>query len=179
MAASDLNNYQYWGLVGQGVSQATQSVVQGFGASAGLDIQAGAYGMTADMMEIQAEQETINAKMQATSRMEQYNQSAASNIAIVSAMGKTGENTTISDANLRAAEEDVTAIKSQGLMRNISARSGASAQRSAAKQSNIAADAAYKQAIAGAVSGIAGSVASYGMIAGSTKTKTPTTKKVK
>ena len=34
--------------------------------------------------------------------IERFNQSAASNVAIMSAMGKTGENTTISDVNLHS-----------------------------------------------------------------------------
>lgn len=180
--AETANNYIYWGLVGQGVTQATKSLIQGSSTSASLDIQAGAYGMTADMMEIQAEQETINAQMQATSRMEQFNKSAASNVAVMAAMGKTGENTTIADENLQAAEQDVTAIESAGLMRNISARSSASSTRSAKTSSAIAADSAFKQGIAGAVGSIAGAVGSYGMIAGSGKAPkktTPTTKKVK
>lgn len=159
-----LNQYQYWGLVGQGTAQVGASLVQGFGGSAANILAAGGYAQSAEMMDIQAQQETINAQAASNVRMEQYNQSEAANVALLSAMGKTGENTTISDANLRAAEEDVDAIKREGKMRNISARSGASAARSKSKQAEIAAEGAMMQGIFGAVGGAAGAVGSYSML---------------
>ena len=164
---AELTSYQYYGLVGQGVSQVSSSLVQGFGAEAALEAQAGGYGMSAEMLDIQAEQELINAEAQANVRMSQFNQSAAANVAITASMGKTGENTTISDANYAAAVKDVSLMKREGRIKSISARSGASAKRSAAKQSKIAAKSAAKQGIFGAISGVSTAVGSYSMLGGS------------
>lgn len=176
--ADNLTNYQYYGLVGQGVSQISSSLIQGFGTEAAMEVQAGGYGMSAEMLEIQAEQELINAEAQANVRMAQFNQSAAANVAVTTAMGKTGENQTISAANYEAALKDVSLMRREGKVKSISARSGASAQRSAARQSEIAADSAMKQGIFGAIGGAAGAVGSYTMIGGGSKPKS-TTKSVK
>lgn len=168
---AELTNYQYYGLVGQGVSQVSSSLIQGFGTQAAMEVQAGGYAMSAEMLEIQAEQELINAEAQANVRMAQFNQSAAGNVAVTAAMGKTGENQTISDANYEAALKDVSLMRREGKVKSISARSGASAQRSAAVQSEIAADSAMKQGIFGAIGGVAGSVGSYSMLGGGSQPK--------
>ncbi len=160
------NNYQYWGLVGKGASEVFSPIVEGYAQSAGLEIQAGGYFMTADSMELQAEQETINATMMATARVEQFNKNEAANIAMGAAMGKTGENTTISDVNREANYQDTQAMKSAGLMRNISARSSASASRSAGRQSKIQAKGARKTAIFSSVLGAAKVAGSAAMIGG-------------
>lgn len=163
--AGEITNYQYYGLVGQGVAQASSSLIRGFSTAAALSIQAGGYEASAEMLEIQAEQETINAQAQANTRWNQYNTSASANVAVMAAMGKTGENVTIDDASYEAAFKDASLMKTQGKLKNISARSAASAQRSAAKQAEIGRDAAIKIGIAGGVSGAAGAVGSYSMLA--------------
>jgi len=164
MADQALNNYAYYGLVGQGITQAGASLVQGFGTQTSQQLMAGGYGMSAEAMDIQAEQELLNAEAGANVRMEQYNQSESANVAIMTAMGKTGENTTISDANRYAAEQDASLMRREGKMRNISARSGASSARSKAKQAEIAADAAMMNGIFGAVGSVAGAAGSYSMM---------------
>lgn len=165
--AGEMNNYQYWGLVGTAVPRAAQpymqaqstigsSMVSGYGssaasyvqgdaaASAGI-IQSAAYDMNAEQLEMQGQQEIINAKFSANARMDEFNQSASTNAAMMAAMGKSGENTTITDANYKAAQSDVADMKRAGLMGDISARSGAAAQRSAGVQAQISADTAYAQ----------------------------------
>lgn len=165
--ANESTNYQYWGLIGQGVSQASSALVEGFGKSGVLELQAGGYGMSAEMLEIQSEQELINAEAMANARFEQFNQSAAANVAIMSAMGKTAENTTITDANYEVARKDASLMKREGKLRSISARSGASAARSAARQSKIASKTAMTQGILGAVSSTASAYGFYSMIGSS------------
>lgn len=172
MMAAEINNYMYWGLIGQGVSQATSAVQSGFAGAAQADISAGAYGASAQMLDIQAEQELINADAAANVRMEQYNESAAANAAVTTVMGKTSENTIIDDANLHAAERDISVMKRQAKLSNIGFRSQASAARSAAKQSKIARDSSMITGILGGIQGVAGSAAMYGMISGTGKTTT-------
>jgi len=164
MAEQTLNNYAYYGLVGQGVASAGTSLVQGFGGAAANELMAGGYAMSAESMELQAEQELINAEAAANVRMEQYNQGEAANVAMTTAMGKTGENSTISDANRNAAEQDVSLMRREGKMRNISARSGASSARSKSKQAEIAADLSMKQGILGGISSAGMALGSYSMM---------------
>jgi len=164
MGDSNLNQYQYWGLVGQSVSKIGSSIAQGYASSSAHELMSGGYAMSADAMDLQAEQELINAQFSANVRMEKYNQSEAANVAITTAMGKTGENSTISDANRYAAEQDANLMKREGKMRNISARSAASSARSKAKQEEIAADSAYKQGIAGAVGSLGLSIGAFSML---------------
>ena len=163
---AELTNYQYYGLVGKSVSDISSSITQGYSTSIALNLEAGAYGMSADMLEIQAEQEIINAEAMGNVRMDKFNQSAAANVAMAAAMGKTGENTTIAAANYEAATKDVSLMRREGKMKSLSAKSSASAARSAAKQAEIAADAAKVQGIIGAVSGATMAVGSYSMIGG-------------
>jgi len=164
--AGELTQYQYYGLVGKGVTQATASLTKGFGDAASLDLQAGGYGLSAESADIQAEQVLLNAEAAANARLENYNISEASNAALTAAMGKTGENTTISDANLEAAEKDMSLMRRKGKMQNISARSVSSSARSAQRQSKIAANASMTQGILGGISSASGAFGSYGMLTG-------------
>ena len=162
-----MTNAQYYGLVGKGISDVSSSLIKGFGSEAAYDAQAGGYFISAEGSQIQAEQETINAEAAANARMEMYNKSAASNAALTTVMGKTGEGSVIDDENLRDAQRDVSIMRSQGRMKTISSKSSAAAARVKAKQAEISADAARNAGIFGAVQGIAGMVGSGAMIGGS------------
>jgi len=169
--AENLTGYQWYGLVGQTTSQVSSSLIQGFGAAAIGDIEAGSYGASAEMLDVRAEQEIVNAQLQANARMIQFKKTEASNVALLSAMGKTAENTTISDANLEAAFKDASLMKRQGKLKSISAKSGASAARSGAKQSKIAGKAASITGILGAIGSVAGAAGAYSMLGGASAPK--------
>jgi hypothetical protein len=166
--AAELNNYQYYGLVGQSITTAGSSLIEGFGEAAAQTILAGGYGMSAEMMDVQAEQELLNAEIAADARLEQYNQTEAANAAMLSAMGKTAENLTISEASRETVRRDVSLMRSGAKMRNIAARSKASALRSQQKQSEIMAKNAMVQSVTGAVGSLAMAYGTYGMIGGGT-----------
>jgi len=164
--AGELTQYQYYGLVGQSVSQMGASLTQGFATKSANTVQAGGYGMSAEATELIGEQELINAEADANARMDQFNLTEAANRAITSAMGKTGENTTVSDANQEAAERDTSLMRRKGRMANLSAKSKAIGLRSAAKQSRIAGDAAAITGVLGGVSSAGFGVGSAGLLVG-------------
>ena len=168
MGTSNLNNYQYYGLVGQGFADAASSVSAGIANASAYEIQAGGYAASAEAMDIQAQQELINGEAGANHRMEQYNQSAAANAALIAVMGRT-DSGMVDRVNEHNAKLDASLMRRNAKMRNISARSSAVAKRGAAEQSKIAAKSAEIQGILGGISGIAGAVGSGAMIGGSSK----------
>lgn len=178
--AGELTNYQYYGLIGKGISGAAASYSQGSAAktsamieSVGGQLTASGYDATAEAYTLQSEMETIAADAEANARLEALNETLTRNSVANIAMGRTNEGsvTAVENSNVRAANADVSVIKKQGELKSvqsksnaISAKKNASASRSAAKQSTIAGNAAYKQGMIGAVTSLASVGASYGQL---------------
>ena len=158
-----ITQYQYYGLIGKGMTEIQGIATQGITQSMQFAIESGGYNMSAEAFDIQAEQELINGEMQANARMDQYNNIAATNNVMKAAMGGTNENDTIDMANLDAAEKDASLMRRSGRMKNISARAQASGARSASRSKKIAMKASQTQALIGAVGSVASSVGAYSM----------------
>lgn len=183
-----LRDYQYYGLVGQGVAQAGASLIQGVTAAsaaevsaAGSRISATGFESSAEAFELQAEMETIAADSEANARLELLNETLTKNTVANIAMGRRSEGSAdvIERANIDAANQDVEAIERKGGIRRIQAKSAAigarksaSAAKSEARQKNIAGKAAFTQGVLGSVT----SLATLGAVASSVRPPARTSK---
>lgn len=185
--AGEINNYQWYGLIGQGLSGAASNYTAGslektssLLAAAGLNMSAGGYDTQAASLNLQAEMERINADAMSAQRLVEANNVAARNTVTNIAMGKTGEGSAdiIARANDINAEADVGRIQRGGEIKSIQAKLGAigaqknaSAARSSARSNEIAGKGAYKMGIYSSI----GSLAQVGL-AGSQLQSTPASK---